>query len=221
MDPNSFARARAKMVDQQLKARGVDDARVLDAMARVPREQFVGTALASQAYSDAPLPIGEKQTISQPYVVGFMTQALQLSGRENVLEIGTGSGYQTAILSQLAARVYSIERHATLSLRARTLLEAMGARNVVTRCGDGTLGWREFSPFEAILVAAGGPEIPPALVDQLADGGRLVIPIGPEREQELFRITRHGDAFEKTSLGKVRFVPLIGRFGWARTTGSG
>ncbi len=211
---NSFARARQRMIDQQLKARGIDDPRVLETMARVPRELFVGEAMASQAYHDSPLPIGEKQTISQPYMVAFMTQALGLQGRERVLEIGTGSGYQTAVLSQLAAQVYTIERHGSLSLQARQRLEGLGLRNVVTKSGDGTMGWREFAPFDAILVAASGPDVPSILVEQLALGGRLVIPIGGDRDQQLYRVEKTSAGVVQANLGSVRFVPLIGRFGW-------
>lgn len=218
---NSTARARTRMVDQQLKPRGIVDARVLDVMTRVPRELFVGEALASQAYNDSPLPIGEKQTISQPYIIASMLQALELKGTETVLEIGTGSGYMTALLSRLAARVYSIERHASLSLRARAVLEGMGCRNVVTKSGDGTLGWREFSPFQAIVVSAAGPEVPPLLLEQLDLGGRLVIPLGDDKLQQLYCYIRTPSGIEKHDLGSVRFVPLIGRFGWDKAVAGG
>lgn len=211
---NSTARARAHMVDTQLRARGIVDPRVLSVMEQVPRELFVAEALASQAYHDSPLPIGEKQTISQPYIVARMLEALQLTGVEKVLEIGTGSGYMTAILAGLASRVYTIERHGSLSLRARNVLEGLGLRNVVCKSADGTLGWREFAPFDAIVVSAAGPDLPSILGDQLVLGGRMVIPLGQDKEQVLYRFLRMPEGLTRESLGPVRFVPLIGRFGW-------
>lgn len=217
---NATARIRAKMVET-LRSRGIIDSRVLEAMARIPRELFVGPALGAQAYSDSPLPIGEKQTISQPYIIAAMIQALELQGHERVLEIGTGSGYMTAILASVAAKVYSIERHGSLSMRARSVLEGMGFHNVALRSGDGTLGWREFAPFDAVIVSAAGPDIPPLLVEQLQDGGRLVIPVGPDKEQQLLLGIKEGEGLQLEALGDVRFVPLIGKFGWDRnSTGS-
>jgi len=216
---NSTARARAHMVDQQLRARGIADARVLSVMEKVPRELFVGEALAAQAYHDSPLPIGEKQTISQPFIVARMLEALNLKGTESVLEIGTGSGYMTAILAGLVSRVYTIERHGSLSLRARSVIEGMGLRNVVCKSGDGTLGWREFAPFDAIVISAAGPDLPAMLGDQLVIGGRLVMPLGgPDKAQVLYCYTRTPEGMSRNELGPVRFVPLIGRFGWDKRT---
>ncbi len=211
------ARARQRMVSQQLRARGIKDERVLEVMATIPRELFVSEGMAFQAYQDSPLPIGEGQTISQPYIVALMTEALKLTGTERVLEIGTGSGYQAAILSRLAARVYTVERIASLARRAREVLEKLGCHNVVVRQGDGTLGWREYAPFDGIIVTAFGPEVPSVLVDQLAPGGRLVMPVGGEGVQDLVVVTREQSGVKRSSLGGVRFVPLIGRFGWGRT----
>ncbi len=210
------ARARERMVQQQLRARGILDRRVLEVMAAIPRELFVSEAMAAQAYQDSPLPIGEGQTISQPYIVALMTEALHLDGDETVLEIGTGSGYQAAVLSRLAARVYTVERLPTLTRRARDILERLGCHNVIVRQGDGTLGWREFAPYDGILVTAFGPDVPPVLVDQLAIGGRLVMPVGSQGIQELVVLEKTKDAVERSTLGGVRFVPLVGRFGWER-----
>ena len=170
-----YATARNRMVESQLINRGIKDTRVLDAMRKVPRHRFVEEALFSQAYNDHPLPIGEKQTISQPYMVALMTEALELQGPERVLEIGTGSGYQTAILAELAEKIYSIERIRTLSTRAQRILDDLGYFNVVLKVGDGSLGLKEEAPFDAIIVTAGSPDIPQPLVDQLAMGGRLLI----------------------------------------------
>ena len=177
-----FAIARERMVADQLRARGITDPRVLTAMGRVPRHRFVEEALAARAYGDYPLPIGEKQTISQPYMVALMTQALELVGGERVLEVGTGSGYQTAILAELAAKVYSVERIRSLADRARAILEELGYYNVLIRVGDGTLGWREEAPFDAVLVTAAAPEVPAPLVEHVKPGGRLVIPVGGSTE---------------------------------------
>src|ERR687884_1761675 len=174
----TFDRERTRMVDDQLARRGITDARVLAAMRRVPRHLFVTEALRDRAYGDHPLPIGEEQTISQPYIVGLMSSLLRLTGQEKVLEVGTGSGYQTAVLGALARRVCSIERLPRLADRARATLEALGVDNVWVRVGNGALGWPDQAPFERILVAAGGPSIPPPLVDQLAEGGRMILPGG-------------------------------------------
>ncbi len=209
-------RARQRMIQQQLRSRGITDERVLQAMATVPREAFVGEGMVMQAYQDSPLPIGEGQTISQPYIVALMTEALRLSGKEKVLEVGTGSGYQAAILSLLASQVCTIERIPSLIKRARDVLEKLGYRNVVVRQGDGTLGWREFAPYDGIIVTAFGPEVPPALVDQLAVGGRLVMPVGGQGVQDLVLLEKTRDGVTRSSLGGVRFVPLVGRFGWER-----
>ncbi len=202
------------MVEQQLAARGVTDPRVLDAMGRIPRHEFVDPGMASQAYEDRPLAIGMKQTISQPYIVGLMTQSLELTGTEKVLEIGTGSGYQTALLAELSRHVYSIERVTTLSNRARRILYRLGYVNVTLRIGDGTLGWPEEAPFDAIIVTAGGPQVPPAYKDQLAEGGRLVIPRGGEEAQDLIRVRRKGGRTVEEVLAACRFVKLYGRHGW-------
>lgn len=210
-----YSIARRLMVEQQVIRRGVSDPLVIDAMMRVPRHMFVEEALRSQAYGDFPLPIGEKQTISQPFMVAFMTEALCLKGQEKVLEIGTGSGYQAAILSQIASRVYSIERLAPLARRARKILDDVGCRNVNIKLTDGTVGWEEEAPFEAIIVTAASPDIPQDYLNQLAVGGRLVIPVGSRGSQILKRVVRNGhDQFSEESLLDCRFVPLIGKHGW-------
>jgi len=202
------------MVATQIEARGIYDHGVLEAMRKVPRHLFIGEALQDQAYGDFPLPIGEGQTISQPYIVAEMTQALQLDTDDRVLEIGTGSGYQTAILAELAFRVYTIERVRELFVNARNLLDQLGYHNVVARCSDGTLGWPDESPFEAIIVTAGAPGVPEILLQQLAIGGRLVIPVGNRFSQSLLKLRRDEDGIHKTDLGGCRFVKLIGEHGW-------
>jgi protein-L-isoaspartate(D-aspartate) O-methyltransferase len=210
-----FAIARERMVADQLRARGITDPRVLTAMGRVPRHRFVEEALAARAYGDYPLPIGEKQTISQPYMVALMTQALELAGGERVLEVGTGSGYQTAILAELAGKVYSIERIRSLADRARAMLEELGYYNVLIRVGDGTLGWREESPFDAILVTAAAPEVPAPLVEQLKPGGRLVIPVGGSTAQVLKCLVKEADGpVRESELVGCVFVKLVGEQGW-------
>jgi protein-L-isoaspartate(D-aspartate) O-methyltransferase len=212
-----FKKLRLKMVDSQIRARGIRDERLLRAMETVPRHLFVEAVLAEQAYQDNPLPIEAQQTISQPYIVALMSEALELTGREKVLEIGTGSGYQTAVLSLLADQVFSIERFASLASRARSILEALHYYHVAIRVGDGTYGWREESPFDAIIVTAGAPSIPKAYIDQLAMGGRLVIPVGDRHTQELIKVTKTSDKTDgllRESLGGVRFVNLIGEHGW-------
>jgi protein-L-isoaspartate(D-aspartate) O-methyltransferase len=209
-----FPKARVKMVEEQIISREIKDPRVIAAMKKVPRHLFVEEALQSQAYSDHPLPIGEKQTISQPYMVALMTEALQLTGKERVLEIGAGSGYQTAILAELAERVFSIERIRPLAIRARQLIYELGYFNVEIKIFDGTYGWAEEGPFEAIMVTAGAPDIPQALLDQLTIGGRLVIPVGDAFVQDLIRITKTGEGIKKEDLGGCRFVKLIGKYGW-------
>ncbi|UCG13238.1 MAG: protein-L-isoaspartate(D-aspartate) O-methyltransferase [Deltaproteobacteria bacterium] len=209
-----FAAARNRMVESQLVSRGINDARVLEAMRNVARHRFVEEALVNQAYSDHPLPIGEKQTISQPYMVALMTEALELKGREKVLEIGTGSGYQTAILAELAEKIYSIERIRSLSVKARRILDQLGYLNVVLKVGDGTSGWKDEAPFEGIIVTAGSPDVPQPLVDQLPVGGRLVIPVGDRYTQSLLRIAREETGLKKTDLGGCRFVNLLGKHGW-------
>jgi protein-L-isoaspartate(D-aspartate) O-methyltransferase len=211
----SFEKQRLRMVEEQIVRRGVKDPRVIEAMKQVPRHLFVDEALRNRAYDDSPLPIGEKQTISQPYMVALMSEALELSGGETVLEIGTGSGYQTAVLARLARRVYSIERIESLALRARRLLEETGAANVEIKVGDGSLGWRVRAPFDAILVTAGSPEVPQPLVEQLGPDGRLVIPVGDRHSQALLRVRRgRNGGTSKEELVECRFVDLHGAFGW-------
>lgn len=209
-----FKRQREKMVSTQIEGRGIHDYRVLEAMRKVPRHLFVGEALQDQAYGDFPLPIGEGQTISQPYIVAEMTQALELTKDDRVLEIGTGSGYQTAILAELAFRVYTIERVRELFIRARMLLDKLGYHNVIAKCSDGTLGWPDESPFDAIIVTAGAPEVQEKLVQQLIIGGRTVIPVGDRFSQTLLKIRRDKDGVHANDLGGCRFVKLIGEHGW-------
>ena len=209
-----YERSRKKMVETQLIPRGIKQPAVLDAMRAVPRHLFMGEALWSQAYSDWPLPIGDGQTISQPYIVARMTEALALKGTEKVLEVGTGSGYQAAVLSELAEMVFSVERIPALASKARKTLHTIEIHNVQVRVGDGTTGWSDEAPFDAILVTAGSPSIPPAYIDQLSDGGRLVIPVGGRDEQELMKVTKKGSAITTEELGGCRFVKLIGKYGW-------
>jgi protein-L-isoaspartate(D-aspartate) O-methyltransferase len=213
-DEEAYAEEQRRMVDWQIARRGIRDPRVLEAMRKVPRWRFVPPAERGRAYYDGALPIGHGQTISQPYVVAFMTQALSLTGSERVLEIGTGSGYQAAILAELAHEVYSVERVAALADRARDLLTALGCSNLQVRVADGTLGWPEEAPFDAILVTAGSPQVPEPLQEQLAEGGRLVIPVGPRWSQEVTRVTRRGSRFVEEKLMGVMFVPLLGEHGW-------
>ena len=210
----NFQKARDRMVETQLMGRGIRNPRVLDAMRRVPRHLFVEEALKEQAYSDYPLPIGEKQTISQPYIVALMSEALDLRGDEKVLEIGTGSGYQAAILAELAERVFSIERFPPLAYRANQILQKLGYQNILVRVADGSLGWPDEAPFDGIMATAGTPRIPQPLVDQLRVGGRLVLPVGDRLSQELILVERTPEGIHKTNLGGVRFVDLIGKWGW-------
>ena len=214
MPGDEFEKARERMVDLQIVRRGIKDPRVIAAMKKVPRHLFVSESLRSQAYEDHPLLIEEKQTISQPYIVALMTEALQLKGHEKVLEIGTGSGYQTAILAELADKVFTIERIPLLAEKARKRLEELGYKNIVYRIGDGTLGWSEEAPFDGILVSAAAPSIPQPLIDQLAMGGRLIIPVGDRLSQELVLVERVPEGIRKSFLGGVRFVDLIGKWGW-------
>jgi len=206
--------AREEMVQTQIRARGVRDERVIEAMRRVPRHFFVDSALRGQAYDDYPLPIAGGQTISQPYIVACMTELLQLTGAETVLEIGTGSGYQTAVLSLLCRKVYSLERLNALLAKARKVFDALAYFNIIARLADGTLGWPEMAPFDAIIVTAGGPEIPPPLLDQLADPGRLVMPVGDQKQQQLHLVSKRDGQLQTESLAGVRFVDLIGIHGW-------
>jgi len=212
--PDPYAEPRAEMLEKQLRRRGINDARVLVAMAAVAREEFVPAAFRDHAYEDAPLPIGEGQTISQPYIVAAMTAALRLTGVEHVLEIGTGSGYHAAILAHLAKTVFTVERRAELALTSAQRLARLGFSNVHVHCGDGTLGLPEFAPFDAILVAAAAPNVPDPLRFQLAEGGRMVIPVGDTENQELCLLERWGNSFRTTSLEGCRFVPLVGYHGW-------
>ncbi len=207
-----------------LEERGIASRRVLDAMARVPREAFVDEALRSEAYSDAALPIGERQTISQPWIVARMAELLEPDGAGRALEIGTGSGYQAAVLARLFEQVYSVERFPSLSKRARETIRTLGIENVHFKIFDGSYGWSEFAPYRGIVVAAAAPEVPPPLFEQLDEGGRLVVPVGgapgaagaaPE-EQVLVRVVRQGDEERREEHGRCRFVPLVGRFGWSR-----
>ena len=204
-----FAAARRHMVETQILPRGIRDQRVLAALCRVPRERFLPAAIAHEAYADNALPIDCEQTISQPIIVAMMTEALALSGHEKVLEIGTGSGYQTAILAELAADVFSVERHAELSRQAGERLAALGYRNVALRVGDGSLGWPEEAPFDRIIVTAGAAECPPALWEQLAEGGVLVGPFGPLSDQALYELHKIGGQPQRRYLTACRFVPLV------------
>ena len=212
-----YSKQRTRMINNHLMARGITDERVLKTMATVPRHLFVDESIQDQAYSDNPLPIGSRQTISQPYIVGLMTEALELKGTEKVLEIGTGCGYQTAVLAELAERVFSIERIASLAFRAQRTLDSLHYYNILIRAGDGTYGWSEEAPFDAIIATAGAPKIPETLKEQLAVGGRLVIPVGSQSSQTLLKITRLSEKTEDMKIEDLcgcRFVDLIGEHGW-------
>ena len=209
-----FARERERMVEEQLIARGVRDPRVIEVMRRLPRHVFVDEALRDRAYGDHPLPIGEGQTISQPFIVGRMTELLQLGGREKVLEVGTGCGYQAAVLAELAERVCTMERIPRLASRARETLERLGYRNVWVRTANGTLGWPDEAPFDRILVAAGGPGVPPPLFEQLAEGGRMVIPVGEVTGQVLQVIEKVQGTMRVTQDSGCVFVKLVGKYAW-------
>ena len=212
--PQDYLRAREKMVEEQIAARGVKNPRLLAAMRKIPRHLFVDPGLLQRAYDDSSLPIGQKQTLSQPYMAARMTEALELSGEERVLEIGTGSGYQTALLAELSFNVFSVEKIRGLATKARGLLDRLQYHNVAIQVGDGTIGWPEHSPFDAIMVTAGAPDLPRPLLEQLALDGRLVIPVGDEQAQVLVRVTRRASKFEEEQLGDCRFVKLWGKFGW-------
>jgi protein-L-isoaspartate(D-aspartate) O-methyltransferase len=209
-----YAVARQRMVAEQLVRRGIAHQGVLDAMAKVHRHLFVEEAFWGRAYGDYSLPIGEKQTISQPFMVALMTGALELKKDQRVLEIGTGSGYQTAILAELGVKVYSVERNRLLALRARRRLESLGYYHAWIRVGDGSIGWKEKAPFDAIIVSAGAPSIPQRLTEQLVDGGRLVLPVGELWSQVLKKGTKRGTTIRWTDLGHCTFVKLIGKQGW-------
>ncbi|MGQ9816538.1 MAG: protein-L-isoaspartate(D-aspartate) O-methyltransferase [bacterium] len=202
------------MVKEQIIARGIKDERVIDAMLRVPRHLFVDKTYYHQAYNDYPLPIGCNQTISQPYMVAVMTELLELKGNESVLEIGTGSGYQTAILALLCVRVFTVERISELSIRARKTLSELGFNNINFLVGDGSLGWQEFAPYDGIIVTAGAPEMPRLLVNQLTDKGKMVVPIGGEHYQTLNLIKKHKGSILRKQLFECSFVPLLGKEGW-------
>lgn len=211
---SGYAEQRKHMVDSQLRKRGIRDERVLQSMSIVPRHEFVLPQLRAVAYSDEPLGIGGGQTISQPYIVALMSAALHLSGTERVLEIGTGSGYQSAVLSVLAREVYTIESRPELAKPASERLHALGFHNVHVHSGDGTLGLKELAPFDAILVAAAAPALPEPLLEQLGEGGRMIVPIGPGEHQRLVLVTHRGQEFLSEQRESCRFVPLVGRHGW-------
>ncbi len=211
---HDYRLARERMVKSQLISRGISDKNVLRVMGRIHRHLFIEEALEGEAYNDHPLPIGHRQTISQPYIVALMTQALALTGKERTLELGTGSGYQTAILAELSRTVYTIERIRPLLETAKEILDALGYTNILYKIDDGTLGWEEFSPYDAVIVTAGAPRIPKTLLKQLAEGGRMIIPIGNRFSQELIKVVRVKNTFKEESLGGCRFVDLIGAHGW-------
>ena len=215
MRTNQFDINRERMVEEQLIPRGIVDAGTLAAMRTVPRHTFVDDAMGYKAYGDHPLPIGSGQTISQPYIVALMTQALGLTGSEKVLEIGTGSGYQAAVLSRVCDRVYTIERIDSLLVRARRIFDRLHYLNIISRIDDGTIGWPDEAPFDGILVTAGGPEIPQPLLEQLANPGRMVIPVGGRDVQELQLVTKQNGEVTVSPIEQVRFVDLIGSHGWA------
>lgn len=202
------------MVNLQLATRDITDVRLLDVFRKVPRHLFVGETLRDEAYGDYPLPIGCGQTISQPYMVALMTQCLFLCGTEKILEIGTGSGYQAAILAELAREVYTVERYKELADNAEKIIRDLGYENVHIKTGDGTVGWEEFSPYDGILVTAGAPDIPKGLREQLSNGGRLVIPVGNRFSQVLMLVKREGNIFKETEICGCVFVPLLGKYGW-------
>lgn len=214
-DPErDLAHLRALMVERHIAARGIHDKRVLDAMREVPRHRFVPPSMAAKAYGPSALPIGAKQTISQPFIVARMIELLELGGKEKVLEIGTGTGYQAAVLSKLCARVFTIERINELALRAAETFRALKLHNVSVKVFDGTYGWSDQAPFDRIIIAAAGPEVPEPLVQQLARTGKLIMPIGGAGKQRLARVTRVGTGIKIEDCGEAEFVPLVGKFGW-------
>ena len=214
-DIQAYAGQRRKMVEEQILGRGIKDLSVMEVLSRVPRHLFVNSSLQHRAYGDCPLPIGENQTISQPYIVALMTQVLDLKGGERVLEIGTGSGYQTAILAELASHVFTIERVKPLVKKTKELLEGLKYKNIVFKTFDGTYGWRDQSPFDAILISAATPSIPKSLIEQLADKGRLVAPVGERESQDLIVLNKNGNKIMERKIGSCKFVPLIGKFAWS------
>jgi len=211
---SDFQKIRDRMVEEQLVRRAIHDPKTLDAMRQVPRHLFVEDAMQNQAYGDFPLPIGKGQTISQPFIVALMTQALGLQGHESVLEIGTGSGYQAAILSLICEKVYTVERIDALLVNARAIFDKLHYLNILTKLDDGTNGWPEFAPYDAIIVTAGGPKVPEPLLGQLADPGRLIIPVGDRGVQNLQLVTKKDGAIIEKTIEYVRFVNLIGSHGW-------
>ena len=213
-DEREFAHLRKKMVDEYVAKRGVRDERILQAMRDVPRHLFVPSVVAAKAYGPGALPIGAKQTISQPYIVARMIELLELTGKEKVLEIGTGTGYQAVVLSKLCAKVFSIERINELALRAAELIRALKVYNATVKVFDGTYGWSDQAPFDRIIVAAAAPEVPEPLVQQMARTGRMVLPIGTVGNQRLARVTRVGTRIQIEDCGSAEFVPLVGKFGW-------
>ena len=213
-EKKEYAAQHLEMIEKQLRRRGISDSAVLGAMAAVPRHEFVAEELRSRAYEDVPLPIGGGQTISQPYIVAAMTAALHLQPSDRVLEIGTGCGFQAAVLSLLAKEVFTIERRPELASAASATLARLGYANAHAHCGDGTLGLPDFAPFDAILVAAAAPSVPKPLLAQLAEGGRMILPVGDTEHQELQLIEKHGDTFPTKMLEGCRFVPLVGYHGW-------
>jgi protein-L-isoaspartate(D-aspartate) O-methyltransferase len=217
-DDAYYADLRHHMVSEQIVSRGVQDERLLDALRSVPRHWFVPEEYAHIAYTDGPLPIGHGQTISQPYIVALMTELLELEGEENVLEVGTGSGYQAALLALLARQVHTLERHAALAENAEKVLMSLGLTNIVVHVGDGTLGLTKYAPFQAIIITAAAPRVPQPLLDQLADGGRLVLPEGGSGGQMLDRWRKYGSDFKQEHITPVAFVPLRGQYGWKENT---
>lgn len=218
VDKASYEAERQRMVEEQFLSRDITDKRVLDAMRKVPRQIFVPEEHRHLAYSDCPLPIGQNQTISQPYIVALMTQMLALKGQESVLEIGTGSGYQAAVLSLVAREVYTVERHENLAKRALKSINELDIKNITLQVGDGTRGWAEHAPYDAILATAAAPQVPQPLLDQLADGGRLVIPVGGRIGQYLERWLREGEKLLHEQTAAVAFVPLLGEHAWRDDT---
>ncbi len=205
---------RNGMVEEQLIPRGIGDGKVLAAMRKAPRHLFTSGKSLENSYADYPLPVGEGQTISQPYMVALMTQCLELKGGEKVLEIGTGSGYQAAILAEIAKEVYSVERYDTLAQKAQVILDGLGYKNIKIRTGDGTEGWNEFAPYDGIIVTAGAPSVPEPLIEQLAEHGRLIIPVGGPFGQELLLIRKNQGEFTQEIICGCTFVPLVGKYGW-------
>lgn len=214
---DAHSRRRTEMVEKQIIGRGIRDERVIEVMRELPRHLFVEEPLQDRGYGDFPIPIGEKQTISQPYMVALMSEMLELKGGEKVLEIGSGSGYQTAVLCKLAAQVYSVERIPELLMKARQMLERLDCHNVALKIADGTLGWKDYAPYDAIIVTAGAPDAPKALMDQLAVGGRMVIPIGDEEKQVLHKFVKTRLGARETIHTECTFVKLIGQYGWKET----